>query len=117
MDSIPFHETRYINAHMDFHQAKRNKKKVQRSYLLPGNKLSIYDGLVNEGKLFFTDSSTYDMEYVIQDFMGNISKVIFQVHANQSNHTLPIVMSPAMDLVFGKRKSLSRQSIKYSNSR
>ncbi len=100
MDSISYSETRYINAHVDYYQWKKDRKRIQRSYLLEGNKLSIYKDLVNNGQLFFTDSSVHQMKYRIKDFEGNESVLIFKVKAKQREHDLIIKKEPTRVLVY-----------------
>ena len=52
MDGFYFSETRYINSLMDYH-AKKYAIKPQKSFKDPNNKLSIYDTLINDGRIFF----------------------------------------------------------------
>lgn len=112
MDSIGYHETRYINAHMDFHQAKTTKRKVQRSYLLEGNKLDIYKDLVNKGQLFFTDSTTHTMEYRVHDFEGNTSILEFKISSNQKEHPLLIKNEPVQDMHYGENNYYENENLK-----
>ena len=50
MEDFSFMDTRYINAHLDYHEQKTDKSLYHRTYRLPGNKLDIYteqgDGVV-----------------------------------------------------------------------
>ncbi|MBD78669.1 MAG: hypothetical protein CL840_07105 [Crocinitomicaceae bacterium] len=102
MDSIGFDKTRYINAHMDYHQKVKNRKKVQRSYLLEGNKLDIYKDLVNNGQLFFVDSSTHNLEYRVMDFYGNTSTLKFKVKSNQLEHHVMVKKESVQTLKYGE---------------
>ena len=43
MDDFGFDETRYINAHLDYAEQVEKKSYFNRCFLLPGNKLSIYN--------------------------------------------------------------------------
>ena len=49
MKEFGFHETRYINSHLDYSEKITNKRKVHKCFLEPNNKLSIYDYVANKG--------------------------------------------------------------------
>jgi len=102
MDSIGFDKTRFINAHIDYYQTKKDRRKVQRSFLLEGNKLDIYQGLVNDGQLFFMDSSTHELEYRVADFEGNVSILKFKTQSNQKEHNLKLEEAPVLIMQYGK---------------
>ncbi|MCU4176202.1 M23 family metallopeptidase [Carboxylicivirga sp. N1Y90] len=76
IDAFSFAETRYLNAHIDYDEKRRTGKVIQRSYVLPNNRLSIYKKKntysvkVNEGEQKL-------MKYVIKDFSGNTSIMTF----------------------------------------
>ncbi|UTW60929.1 M23 family metallopeptidase [bacterium SCSIO 12741] len=103
MDSFSFDETRYIQAHMDFYQAKKYKKRIQRSYLLDGNELSIYQDLVNRGKLFFITDTSYSITYKIKDFFGNTSQIEVDVNSLAQKQTAPQVLEASThQLILGQ---------------
>lgn len=84
MDEIPFPESRYIHSHVDYHRWKRYKHKTQKSFIDPGNKLSIYSDTPIQGKVFFS-SFGHDLTYRVVDVHGNESKLNFSV-ALDTNH-------------------------------
>ncbi|MGB0404299.1 MAG: M23 family metallopeptidase, partial [Salibacteraceae bacterium] len=112
MDSIRFDETRFINVHQDYYLTKKYKKKVQRSYLIEGNKLSIYQGLVNKGQLFFTDSSLYNIEYRITDFHNNQTTFKFKVKADQENHTSVEPKTANLKMIYGEENYFENEELK-----
>ncbi len=85
LDSLDFANTRCINAHMDFYEATKHKRKIQRSNILEGNKLNTYSNLVNNGAFFFLSADTSTMKFVVKDFMGNSSTVKFEVFGSERN--------------------------------
>ncbi len=80
MERFSFSTTRYLNAHVDYAERRRSGRWVQRSYLLPGNKLPIYDapgrGILTVGG----DDRVYDMQYTVKDAFGHTSRLSFAVH-------------------------------------
>lgn len=113
MDSIAYSETRCINAHMDYHQAKKFKRRTQRSFLLDGNYLSIYDSLVNNGYLFFMDSAIHKMQYWVTDYKGNQSELTFKVKANQQlNSPKTETNNAVMPLVFNQENDYADSNLR-----
>jgi len=86
MDGFFFYETRYINAHIDYEEKKKNNHTYQKSWLEPNNPLSIYEYLRNDGIYTFTDDTLHEVTYQITDVYGNTSTLSFQV---QSRVDLP----------------------------
>ncbi|MAC96591.1 MAG: peptidase M23 [Flavobacteriales bacterium] len=84
IDEFAFHEGRYINAHIDFANYIQQRRRVQRSFVLPGNKLRFYKTLVNDGKILFNDGTRHEMEYILSDLNGNQSTLNFTVEAQKT---------------------------------
>ena len=81
MEKMDFAVNRYINAHMDYGLFKTNKGHFQRSYLLPNNRLKIYENLKREGKVLFTDDKEHQIQYDVVDTYGNKSSLTFKVQS------------------------------------
>lgn len=79
MDKLSFDETRYINAHIDFHMKKKANSSYMRCFRLPGNELSIYDKLMNEGFILLPDNKERKVRIEVEDFKGNTSQLNFIV--------------------------------------
>jgi hypothetical protein len=71
MDSLDFTEQRYINSFIDYAYFKENRKRIQKLFLDPGNKLSIYNFNKNDGYLEIEEGKILDLEMVVEDFKGN----------------------------------------------
>jgi len=79
MDKLSFDETRYINAHIDFHMKKKANSSYMRCFRLPGNQLSIYDRMMNEGFILLPDNNERKVTVEVEDFKGNTSTLNFSV--------------------------------------
>lgn len=77
METFSFGESRYINAHLDYKEQKMNKAYYNRSFKLPGNRLSIYDK--NEGVVTLHKNSPSKIEVIASDADGNKSTLKFWV--------------------------------------
>jgi len=78
MEQFSFDQTRYINAHVDYQEQRTSGRWVQRSYLLPGNELPLYEAS-NSGILQIEDGANYDLKYIVSDAVGNTSEFPFQI--------------------------------------
>ncbi len=85
MRESSFGESRYINSHLDYGARIRAKKAGKGSFYLqkcfrdPGNKLSIYDEMRNEGVINIADGETHRLTFKVKDAAGNLSQLNFKV--------------------------------------
>lgn len=77
METFSFGESRYINAHLDYAEQKLKKSYYNRSYKLPGNRLSIYNK--NEGIVTLHKHIPSNIKVVAKDVDGNESILDFWV--------------------------------------
>ena len=82
MEKIDFLTNRYINTHKDYDEYHNNNRSFHKSYVSENNKLTLYDGLINKGKLYFNDEAVHQLKYIIKDTYGNTSTVKFQLKSN-----------------------------------
>lgn len=90
MEKIPFELSRYINTHVDYEQTKKNRRRVQRSYLQPNNRLSIYTDVELNGKLFFSTFG-HNLNYTVKDAYGNTSSVSATVDLDTISATPKVI--------------------------
>jgi hypothetical protein len=89
IDSIPwfsyevnefsFFESRYINAHIDYEAALKNKIDIERAFVLPNDKLSLYKNFMNNGLYDFSDSKTHFVKIIVKDGKNNWAVLSFNV--------------------------------------
>jgi hypothetical protein len=75
VNTFSFDDTRYINAHMDYAEYKTTQKRIQRCFVLPGNKLALYSELFNQGVIPIRPGVVYMYQFTITDDSGNESKI------------------------------------------
>jgi Peptidase family M23 len=92
MERINFSTTRYINAHLDYAERSNSGRWVQRSHLLPGNRLPLYQ-TVRRGYLDISPGDELPMQYTVADAYGNEASLSFSV----SGVDLPDPPLPAVD--------------------
>jgi len=81
MDAFSFSETRYINSHIDYETYIREKTHYHRTYILPNDKLSVYQHSLNRGIFSFNDGKTHHVEIIVSDLHNNKSVLSFKVIA------------------------------------
>ena len=79
MDEFSFNESRYINSHIDYETYKRENIYIERAFILPNDKLSVYKNLVNRGIYNFSDNARHTIEIIVSDIHGNKSVLTFNV--------------------------------------
>ena len=82
MDEFSFTESRYINSHIDYETYIRENSYIERTFVLPNDKLSVYKNVVNRGIFNFTDAKTHHVEISIKDVYNNRSVLSFNVKSS-----------------------------------
>ena len=77
MEGIPFNESLYINAHLDYKDYVQDKSYFNRCFLLPGNRLSVYDSIVNSGIVYLKKGQHVPVTLFARDVQGNTSNLQF----------------------------------------
>jgi murein DD-endopeptidase MepM/ murein hydrolase activator NlpD len=78
-ETFAFSETRYINSHIDYPQKSCCKQVINRLYVEPGNRLSMYQQ-TEKMKLFAPeDDSLHQVRIEVSDAAGNQSVLRFQL--------------------------------------
>ena len=94
LTKFTFGQTRYINAHIDYAEHRRNRRWIQRSHKLPGNALSVYSGM-NDGFLTVSPDSSYQLNYVVSDAAGNTTSLKYNITG--TNGQIPSAASARKD--------------------
>ncbi|MGW8315367.1 MAG: M23 family metallopeptidase [Bacteroidales bacterium] len=94
MDEFSFSETRYVNAHVDYGELIRSRKKAHRLYRLPNDKLRIYEDLKQDGKITLNEPGKHQLKVIATDVAGNSTTMQFQISAepafrSNQQETLP----------------------------
>ena len=79
LTKFAFAELRYINSHIDYAERIGNRRHIQRTFLQPNNRMSIYSHHVNRGiGLFYNEGETEASIYV-KDAYKNRSELSFKI--------------------------------------
>ena len=78
METFSFDVSRYLNAHVDYAEHEKSSRWFQRSYLLPGNRLPLYQTR-DAGTLRPVAGQTHNLHYFVEDVKGNHAELRFTV--------------------------------------
>lgn len=78
-EKFSFEYSRGINSHIDHPALISIGKRIQKSFIEPGNELNIYKNAVNSGLISIADQNIHEAKYVVKDIAGNESVLIFKV--------------------------------------
>ncbi len=126
METFSFGETRYVNAHVDYEERVTKRSYFNRCYLLPGNKLTIYDEKLNKGVVDLFAGKAQKITMNIMDLNGNKANLEFWVKRSEVkrndeasfNYFLPfeeenIVKTDEIQLYFPKGALYNNLYMKY----
>jgi hypothetical protein len=130
METFSFGETRYINAHLDYEERVTKRSYFNRCYLLPGNKLSIYDDKLKEGVIDLFAGKARKISIGVKDLKGNETTLEFWVKRSDVkkkeeaafNYFLPyteenIIKTDELQLFFPKGTLYNNLYMKYNESK
>ena len=81
MDGFSFDESRFINSHIDYETYIKENIYIERAYILPNDKLSVYKNVVNRGIFNFNDERIHHAEIIVSDAHNNKSVLSFDIRA------------------------------------
>lgn len=84
LDGLFFQHNRAMNSHIDYPTYILKSRRVQKNFVEPGNPLTIYSDLVNNGLIDIKDDSAHQMLYKVKDVKGNTSTLSFNVRYTPS---------------------------------
>ncbi|NNK17699.1 MAG: M23 family metallopeptidase [Maribacter sp.] len=102
-ETFSFTETRYINTFIDYDHLGKYRQRIQKTFKSPGNRLSIYNKLINDGKVVVKEGLSYKVELLIQDLEGNLVKVVIPVEGKRQTVKMANEKSKTENYVIAKR--------------
>jgi hypothetical protein len=76
--NFSFEDTRYINSFIDWKEWKEHNSFHIKSFIEPGNKLTIYHAL-SDGIITLSEEKTYHCKYILKDVFGNTTTLPFEI--------------------------------------
>lgn len=116
MDGFSFNESRFINSHIDYETYLRENIYIERTFVLPNDKLSVYKDIVNRGIFNFNDGKTHNAEITVTDIHNNKSSLSFKVKAqSEKSHDVAETIDKDLKVMpFNKSNKFVSENISIS---
>lgn len=83
VDSMHWDESPYVKSHIDYAEKISNKRTAVRCYRMPGNQLTIYDDLAQEGVLKVFKDQARKITIKAIDIENNVSQIDFELSRSE----------------------------------
>lgn len=91
VEKFSFSETKFINLLIDYPHYKKNKQRIQKCFVEPNNKLSVYDTQYPElGYIEVVEGEEYIVDIIASDLDGNKSKLTIPIVGKNHPITIPL---------------------------
>ena len=84
-NTFSFAESKYINLLIDYERLENLNQRIQKCFIEPSNKLSLYNKPINNGYITIEDGLNYKIEIIAEDFKGNKQKITIPVEGKQDS--------------------------------
>jgi hypothetical protein len=81
MERFGFDQTRAINGYIDYPTFLTTGRFIQKCFVPPGSRISLYPQSVNRGIINFNDNEVHEVTYVVKDVAGNTSTLNLKVQS------------------------------------
>jgi murein DD-endopeptidase MepM/ murein hydrolase activator NlpD len=89
VERFAFDQTHAINAYIDYPEFLKSRRWMQKCFILPGSKITLYPQSINRGIINFNDDAIHHVEYVVKDVAGNTSSLTLNVKASSAQRLNP----------------------------
>jgi hypothetical protein len=113
MDAFAFTESRFVNSHIDYETFMKENTYIERAFVLPNDRLSVYRSVVHRGLFNFDDSKSHSAEIIATDVSGNKSTLKFRIKAPASRRKLIVTLadSDIRVMPYNKTNTFSAENI------
>jgi hypothetical protein len=81
-ERFAFDQTHAINAYIDYPTFLHSHRFIQKCFILPGSRISLYPQSINRGIINFNDEAVHEVEYIVKDIAGNTSTLTLKVKSS-----------------------------------
>lgn len=105
MDGFLFSESRYVNSHIDYETFMKENIYIERAFVLPGDRLSVYKHTTNRGLFNFKDNKTHLAEIIVTDAYNNKSTLTFRIRTQMEKRQIQTVSADQNHVVMPYEKN------------
>ncbi len=111
VETFSFAESRYINDFIDYSRYIKKQQRIQKCFVEPNNKLSIYNNLVNRGFINIKDSLEYRIKITARDFKGNKTNLVIPVQGKKDSILYPKKIKKTPDYFWTNKTNIIKDSM------
>ena len=111
VERFAFDQTHAINAYIDYPAFLTSRRWLQKCFILPGSKISLYPQSVNRGVVTFSDDALHEVEYVVKDIAGNTSTLKLKIKSSPMKDR-PLYRLAGTLFRFDKQNEFSNDKVK-----
>jgi murein DD-endopeptidase MepM/ murein hydrolase activator NlpD len=74
-NTFSFAESKYINLLIDYARFAKMNQRIQKCFVEPSNKLSLYNKTASNGYITINDGLDYTVDIIAKDYQGNMQKI------------------------------------------
>ncbi|MES2277816.1 MAG: M23 family metallopeptidase [Bacteroidota bacterium] len=112
VERFAFDQTHAINAYIDYPYNLKTGGFIQKCFILPGAKITLYPRSINRGIVTFNDNELHDVEYVVKDIAGNTSTVKLKVKSSIPKERNPIFRPQGTLLHYDTHNEFANDKVK-----
>lgn len=83
MNGFFFHDTRFVNSHIDYAEKMESGRTTQKSFVDPYNHVDLYNFNEERGKIRMEPGKNFFFSYEIRDIAGNRSSLQFNIEGDR----------------------------------
>ena len=111
-ERFAFDQTHAINAYIDYPLVLTSHRFIQKCFILPGSKITVYPQSIDRGIINFTDNNTHLVSYIVKDIAGNTAIVSLKVKSSPLKLQQPTAKPAATFFHYDKQNEFSTDKVK-----
>jgi len=112
VERFAFDQTHAINAYIDYPLFLTSHRFIQKCFILPGSKITVYPQSIDRGIINFTDNNTHLVSYIVKDIAGNTAIVSLKVKSSPPKLQQPNAKPAATFFHYDKQNEFSTDKVK-----
>jgi hypothetical protein len=112
VERFAFDQTHAINAYIDYPEYLTGHRTIQKCFILPGSKISLYPQSINRGIITFNDDALHQVEYVVKDVAGNTSVLNLHIKSSQVKDLAPVAKTSGTLFHYNQVNEFSNAKVK-----
>jgi hypothetical protein len=114
VERFAFDQTHAVNAYLDYPEFVATHRHIQKCFILPGSKISVYPQSVNRGIINFNDDGLHQVEYIVKDVAGNVSSLNLKVRSAPARVSATVVKAAGTAFHYNQKNEFSNAKVMVS---